>query len=591
MSLNSLIQLAQILGIPRSKLDVFLTLAQKRSIKSIVDLKKILVAMKLDQDTSNAVMSRYIGTIQAPSISSGSSLGNVKNNAVSMDTSATAKTIKAATSSGSKRKLSVKAASSSTGKRQRSGPSGPPAPRPVSHGGAPPKRGPGRPKSSMPKFPSLKQALEHGHISRGEFLRLVNAHHVQNAAAKVRKTLNGVPPSFDKAILPHMTLNTFHKDKAKRLKLSSTGELIDAAVKDTRTARLLAQELSVPLPTTIKPVHRQLLHNAAARAVLGLAPRQSSPAKSSSPPKSSPQPKKKKQLKKWVDEIAQDTLKELLKLEILEKEYRLKATQAQKLRKTNPFARINNFDAKLRQLDEDKIVKFEELLKLRGKRTKFQDKSLIRRIDTTMERVLRKEQDRMRQLEKNSLVRKDMRKLIAKEAKEEEGIENKNSEIKNAENIQSKNSENSRAKNISREALRRAKSLPLFAVPHQYSYTRLFSKPGSMQERTNSIMTNAAGGRSTSTSPSKSSNGNSQRTRTRTTTGGRSPSALTFSRRTTSGQSSKSNPSGGVLFGASRMRNWSNNNANTAGVKKSMATEPLPTKSKQKKRIVPQKIG
>ena len=577
MSLNSLIQLAQILGIPRSKLDVFLTLAQKRPIKSIVDLKKILVAMKLDQDTSNAVMSRYIGTIRAPSISSGSSLGNVKNNAVS------AKTIKAATSSGSKRKLSVKAASSSTSKRQRSGP---PAPRPVASGGAPKKRGPGRPKSSMPRFTSLKQALEHGNISRSEFLRLVNAHHNQNVAAKVRKTLNGVPPSFDKAILPHITLNTFHSVKAKRLKLSSTGELIDAAVKGTRTARLLAQELSVPLPKTIKPVDRQLLHNAAARAVLGLAPRQSSPAKSSSPPKSSPpksspQPKKK-QPKKWVDEIAQKKLKELLKLEILEEEYRLKATQAQKLRKTNPFARINNFDAKFKQLDEDKIVKFEELQKLRGQKTKFQDKSLIQRIDTTMERILRKEQDRMRQLEKNSLARKDMRNMIKKiageEAEEEEREGSKNSENISREGIMSKNSEN-----ISREALRRAKSLPLFAVPHRYSYTRLFSKPGSMQERTNSIMTNAAGGRSTSTSPSKSSSGNSQRTRTRTTTGGRSPSALTFSRRTTSGQSSKSNPSGGVLFGASRMRNWSNNNANSS-------VRPA-TKPKQKKRIVPQKIG
>ena len=513
MSVSNTLRLARTLDIPRSKLDVFMALARKRPVKSIVDLGRILAVMKINQATTNLILNKYIATqIQAPSISSGSSMGNLGKNVVDKNGSVSSKQPKATvvipTKSSSaapmKRSLSNMKNAPST-KRQRSN--------------QPKKRG--RPKSLVPRIKSLKQVLEGVDISRNEFLGMVNTHY-PNASSKVRKTLEGVPSYLDQAILPHAMLDAFHHQKSKRMQINSTNSLVNATIKSKRTAKLLAEALGITIPETMTPVHRQKLHNATSRVLQGLPPTNVNAS---------------------VDQEAKDELKRLLALEIKEEDQRLQMIR-QAAKVSDPFAKMNlQAGLALEQINADKFATIDRLMRLQKK----VGPDLRKRIDRAINRVVEADHRRSVRAIKNGKKNNgwenkiklagDLEQMGRKGGPERPGIESKVSE------------------NISRQNHRRAKSDPQRGVDPQFSYTRIFNKPpgskatlyaGSLSRNwgympnpeTRSLMTNASGGRgSTKKTTSKGS-----WTNTNSTANSSERTKTTNTRRTRSSNTAKVGP-------------------------------------------------
>ena len=259
MQIQQWIQLARDLDVPRDKATMFIGLAGKLPIKSVLDLDKILSKLNLNESSKDAILERYIllhGNIPTISNSYVSRGKNVTNTASSSHRVSGQKR-----SQNGTRSVSVPRAPS------RAPSSGP------SHVTPLPPVIPVTPKkkirSGAPRFTSLKQVLNSGNLSRNRFHALV-AMDPSNHALKVRKSLEALPASLDRAILPHAFLNAFHHDKSKRAKFGSANALVNATIKDHRTAKMLGKALNVNLPEKLLPVHRQRLHYAAFRAAPGL---------------------------------------------------------------------------------------------------------------------------------------------------------------------------------------------------------------------------------------------------------------------------------------------------------------------------------
>jgi len=263
MQIQQRIRLAKDLGVPRDAVTKFIGLSGKLPIKNVLDLDKILSKLDLNDASKDTILERYIllhGNI--PAISSNSNVSRGKNVANTVSSSRKV--------SGQKRSLSGARSVSAPRAPSRAPSSGPSHVMPV----APiipvvpmaPKK---KIRSGAPRFKSLKQVLDSGNLSRNRFHALV-ANDPSNHASKVRKSLETLPASLDRAILPHAFLNAFHHDKSKRAKFGSANALVNAAIKDHRTAKMLGEALNVKLPEKLLPVHRQKLHYAAFRAAPGL---------------------------------------------------------------------------------------------------------------------------------------------------------------------------------------------------------------------------------------------------------------------------------------------------------------------------------
>jgi len=265
MQIQQRIRLAKDLGVPRDAVTKFIGLSGKLPVKNVLDLDKILSKLDLNESSKDAILERYIllhGNI--PAISSNSQVSRGKNVA---NTASSSHRV-----SGQKRSLNGARSVSAPRAPSRAPSSGPSSSHvtPV----APiipivpmaPKK---KIRSGAPRFTSLKQVLDSGNLSRNRFHALV-ANDPSNHASKVRKSLETLPASLDRAILPHAFLNAFHHDKSKRAKFGSANALVNAAIKDHRTAKMLGEALNVKLPEKLLPVHRQKLHYAAFRAVPGL---------------------------------------------------------------------------------------------------------------------------------------------------------------------------------------------------------------------------------------------------------------------------------------------------------------------------------
>ena len=286
MSIKKQLELAQVLGIPKSKLDMFLSLTTKRPIKSIIDLDKILTVMMkksgMNRATSNAIMDRYIAQIDAPSITAGSSLGNVTNNAVSGISSkkkSMGKAVSANPSSATKRKISeVQAASSSTSKRQTSAlpvarsasrhsggsvramPSALPVARSASHhsGGSVRPTGPTTRKYDLRLIHALSKPIHlnssHIIVGNSKYPLMTNTH---------RNLVKQIPNKLATPLGAVLATDIHHPTKKERGKITNLNSLIKAASMNGRSARKLATAMNMKIPKVLHPHHREKIHLAA----------------------------------------------------------------------------------------------------------------------------------------------------------------------------------------------------------------------------------------------------------------------------------------------------------------------------------------
>jgi hypothetical protein len=232
-----------------------------------------------------------------------------------------------------------------------------------------------------------------------------------------------------------------------------------------KTVRLLGEKLGIEIPKTIDDEHYIHVENVV-REMLHAPENASGLINNSTPPVSSASGLSQNA----IDKILKEKLKELLDLEILEETYSLNLLRlrTEQDHKPNPARqiKISKLELNLQMLSDEKFHKINELehLKQKFKRV-VQDKSIIHRIDRATNGIMDRMKTNALYKRNRKMNNQDAIKMVVRKENKREGTVHK------------------KVKNINKDAGRNAISLP-HPIPYdalpQYSYTRLFNKPGSV---------------------------------------------------------------------------------------------------------------
>ncbi len=270
-TVQSQISFARELGIPKAKTDLFIALLRKRPVSSVLDLEAILRKMALNTRNIDRALNAYIMTrVAAPSITttttakSASRSGRAASKAMALSNTASS----AQKSSGSKRRLEAPSQARSISKKSRASTDI------ISIG----NNASGRPLAATPTTPSgssppkkKAHAVVLKHILGKNIIHeKLNGRHILKVGNRSYSPLNRtgnlftqVPEKLFKPLGSVLLVDAFHPSAKKRGKITNMNSLLDIATKDGKVAKMIADELKIKVPKTLKQVHREKIHQGA----------------------------------------------------------------------------------------------------------------------------------------------------------------------------------------------------------------------------------------------------------------------------------------------------------------------------------------
>jgi hypothetical protein len=260
-SISQQLEFAKNSGIPKSKINTFISLASRKQIDSVLNLNKILRKLNLSQNTMNKAMKVYIEKhAQIPVIelsNTNSSSSSSKHTPKERKTSSIHITGSTTSNTSSSKKR--------TSLLKRKSPS--PAPEEeIASMLLDLKRNTTNNKQKNQKnnkfHVSLKTVLNRNVsvVNNGKAIQVGSK---QFKVPHNRKHIvTNIPSNVSKPLLSKFIANEFHPLKARRHTFSSTNDLVNRASQDARTARLLGNALRMRLPKTLFPHHKQKIKNA-----------------------------------------------------------------------------------------------------------------------------------------------------------------------------------------------------------------------------------------------------------------------------------------------------------------------------------------
>jgi hypothetical protein len=306
MEIDQLLQFVKEIGLPKSKVNAFVSVALRKPIESVINVNKIMQKLNVNQATIDRSTKLYIQKYASvPHISISNTTSNKKKNTESIHI--------ISESSKKGNKSANEAVSVLLNLKKNTHPS----------------MTKNAPTESKKKFVVSLKGLLNRNMSvvrngNNDMIQ-VNLGQGLHKRFAVPRSLNAssLPNEVTKPLLSKFIANAHHPVVSKRRPVTSVSDLVNRASHDPKTARLLGNALNMRLPKTLLPHHKQKIKNATMQFLQnGTRPARSQPKQKSVP--KNPMIRLKRERNALVDEYFRNPSSNLLnKVEAKAREMKL----------------------------------------------------------------------------------------------------------------------------------------------------------------------------------------------------------------------------------------------------------------------------